>query len=297
MSAAAKAIADAAAKAAAKGAAEAAQISATAAARASADSIAATTARVAADAAKASADEAAAAAKAAATSGEAGNVVASLAARADSLANAAKSAAKSADEAAILAAKSADDAAGAAKSAAKTADDAVGAAGKSGKGMSKTTAAAALASGAALAGGILYIDKELRDANEKIKDCMKVCLPENWDDYVYGENIEESELKYKEIDEDMGEQPLCNEKIKDCADFCENKCTELHEADLPGGGIADQFVKGAEDIFKLMNPFKGIGNIASMAVGGVLLFLIIGGGAFILIKILTSRRSRESATN
>ena len=126
---------------------------------------------------------------------------------------------------------------------------------------------------------------------------MKVCLPDNWDDYVYGENIEKSELKYKEIDEDMGEQPLCNERIKDCADFCEDKCTELHEADLPGGGIADQFVKSAEKFFKYMNPFKGIGDIASMVVGGFLLFLIIGGVAFILFKIISSRRSRESATN
>ena len=290
------------AEAAAKASAEAAAKASAAVSEAAAKSSGATTARAAAKVARKSADDAMALArKAAAEGAEGADDAAALmkkAKNAEALAKSADDAAAAAEEAAEAAVKSADDAADASKSAAKNADDLAAGAGKSGKGTSEAMKAAAmLGAGALVAGGVLYIDKELRDADEKIKDCMKVCLPENWDDYVYGENIEESELKYKEIDEDMGEQPLCNERIKDCADFCEDKCTELHEADLPGGGIADQFVKSAEKFFKYMNPFKGIGDIASMVVGGFLLFLIIGGVAFILFKIISSRRSRESATN
>lgn len=283
-------------EAAAKASAEAAAKSAAATAEATAKSTAAATARGTARTANKTADDLAAAAKRAGSSDVAADL-AKQAGDARTLAKSADDAAAAAEEAAEIALKSADDAADASKSAAKNADDLAVGAGKSGKGTSEAMKAAAmLGAGALVAGGVLYIDKELRDADEKIKDCMKVCLPENWDDYVYGENIEESELKYKEIDEDMGEQPLCNERIKDCADFCEDKCTELHDADLPGGGIGSRFKQTAEDlidpfmnIFKNMN-LKGMGDIASMMGVGVLLLLIIG-GAFILYKIFTTRRS------
>lgn len=292
------------AEAAAKASAEAAAKSAAAVSEAAIKSSAAATARAAAKVAREVADNAAALVKKAVATGsnDAAEAARAVAKNADDAAEAAEAAAKNADDAAKAAAKNADDATKAAKSTAKNADDLAAVTGKSGKGVSKTTAAAVLASGAVLAGGILYVDKKLRDADENIKDCMKVCLPDNWDDYVYGENIGESELKYKEIDEDMGEQPLCNEKIKDCADFCEDKCTELHDADLPGGGIASRFKQAVEDI---INPFKnifknmkGIGDIASIMGVGVLLLLIIGGGGFIVYKILTSspRRSPQNVT-
>ena len=54
-----------------------------------------------------------------------------------------------------------------------------------------------LATGVA-AGGLYYLEQKYDKAKEETKNCMKVCLPENWDDHAYGD-LQKSDLIYKEI--------------------------------------------------------------------------------------------------
>tara|TARA_R110000803_G_scaffold206550_1_gene273876 strand:- start:44 stop:838 length:795 start_codon:yes stop_codon:yes gene_type:complete len=216
-----------AAKAQAKGAAAAAANAAKAAAKATAKS----TAEAAAKAAAKAASTAAAAAKPGATA------VAKLAA---------KTAAKNVDELTVAASKAVDEAAAAAGAGAK------------GSRATALKAAAFLATGGAVAGGLLYIDKKLKDADKEIKDCMKVCLPDNWDDHTYG-TLDKSKLKYKVL-EDPGEQPVCKETIEDCGKFCDEKCTELHDYEAPGSSLANRTIGGAGNafwnVYDKLNPFK-----------------------------------------
>jgi len=254
---AAEAASKAAAKAASKAAAEAAQSATKAASKAAADA-AQSAAEAAAKAAKSASDEAASLAAKAAKSGDSASQSAATAAakRADDLAK------KAADARTV-----ADDAAGAA-------DDVAGAGAKGSKGVSKTTVAAGLIAGGAVTAGF-YIDKELKDASEDIKDCVKICLPENWDEYIYGENVKKPVLVYRDIEDPGEDQPLCTKKIKDCGDFCKKKCTEIHKADFPGAGIIRGAGDAAGDLFDRLNPFKGFGEILGNVAYGFLIFIII----------------------
>ena len=156
----------------------------------------------------------------------------------------------------------ADDAADATKGA-RRADDA-GDAGKAKKKSSflKENARTLLAGGIA-AGGIYYLDQQYKEEKEAVKDCMKVCLPDNWDDHAYGD-LEKSELKYKEI-ADAGEQPLCTAEIEDCGQYCGDKCKEIHDFDAPGSGLAEGLAgdlgEGLGGVFKSIfgGLFEGMG--------------------------------------
>ena len=156
-----------------------------------------------------------------------------------------------ADDSAKILLKSADDVAGAGASAGKgaakgAADAAAAAAKRAAKGakeMAESAAKAAaknqkalLAAGVA-AGGLYYLDQQYAEASEDVKDCMKICLPENWDDHAYGD-LEKTELKYKEI-ADAGDQPVCTKNIPDCGKYCGDKCNDLHEYDAPGSGLVE----------------------------------------------------------
>lgn len=99
--------------------------------------------------------------------------------------------------------------------------------------------------GAGLAGlGLLkWVDDKFKDAKEDMKDCMAVCVPENWHEHENG-NLTRSELKYSTIDnlEERGlspipNQPYCTARIDDCGEYCEKKCREETEVDLPGTNI------------------------------------------------------------
>ena len=94
-------------------------------------------------------------------------------------------------------------------------------------------------------GGGLYLEDKFEDAEEDIKNCMKVCLPENRDDYEYGD-LDKSELKYRVLEgEDANpDQPLCTEAKDDCGEYCGNKCEDLHEYELPGSNTAAGAAKG-----------------------------------------------------
>ena len=94
-------------------------------------------------------------------------------------------------------------------------------------------------------GGGLYLENKFKEADEDIKNCINVCLPENWDDYEYGD-LDKSELKYRVLEgEDANAaQPLCTEAIDDCGEYCGNKCEDLHEYELPGSNTAKGVGKG-----------------------------------------------------
>lgn len=133
---------------------------------------------------------------------------------------------------------------GSARSAAKRAGDAIAA------GAKRTAKAAAdnagkLITAGLVVGGGLYLENKFKEADEDIKNCINVCLPENWDDYEYGD-LDKSELKYRVLEgEDANpDQPLCTEAKDDCGEFCGNKCEDLHEYELPGSNAAAGVGKG-----------------------------------------------------
>ena len=113
-------------------------------------------------------------------------------------------------------------------------------------------------------GGGLYLENKFNEADEDIKNCMKVCLPENWDDYEYGD-LDKSELKYRVLEgEDANpDQPLCAAAQDDCGAFCSDKCEDLHEYNLPGSktaaGVGKGLGKGLGGLFGGL--FKGLGKL------------------------------------
>lgn len=285
-------LAEAAAK---KAAREAAERAAEAAAKTAAEAAAKAAASASQSAVKAAADAAVAAAKAAkeaaAKAADEAAALAKEAAKTGATPATKKAAEEAADKAAKLS-KLANEASDAAKSAKKTAKGSKAAA-KGSKATAKN-AAAVLAAGGALAGGILWIDNELKKADEKIKDCMKVCLPDNWDDYIYGENVKKSELKYKDIEEDLGDQPLCTKTIQDCGEFCEKKCTEIHGKDLPGSNVIERVRQNTTDFFDNLNPFKGMGDVIGKVMFGfgifiaIVIFIMIG---YFVFKAVVNKKS------
>jgi hypothetical protein len=141
-------------------------------------------------------------------------------------------------------------------------------------------------------GGGLYLENKFKEADEDIKNCINVCLPENWDDYEYGD-LDKSELKYRVLEgEDANpDQPLCTEAIDDCGEYCGNKCEDLHEYELPGSNAAAGVGKGvgkglgglfgglAKGLGKLFDP-SGMASKFSL----IMIILIIVMTAIRMIK-------------
>ena len=169
-----------------------------------------------------------------------------------------------ADESATrLARRGADDAAGdAAGGAIRGADDAASGPGLIARTLSDN--AGKLITGGLVIGGVLYLEKKFDDADEDTKNCIGVCLPENWDEYKYGD-LKKSDLKYREIDEDEDgydvNQPLCKKAIADCGEYCGKKCEEIHAYKMPGSraveGAADAAGDAAGGLFSAL--FEGLG--------------------------------------
>jgi hypothetical protein len=119
--------------------------------------------------------------------------------------------------------------------AAKFSDDAAGAGAKGQKATFLAKNANTLLAGGVAAGGLYYLDQQYKGAKEDVKDCMKVCLPGNWDDYAYGD-LDQNELQYKELD-DASDQPVCTAQMPDCGKYCGDKCEEIHDYDAPGSNL------------------------------------------------------------
>jgi hypothetical protein len=190
---------------------------------------------------------------------------------ADAAADAARGAGAATDasrgaEAAADAAKSAKKAKKAAKKA-KKANEAAEAAKKS---TFLSRNAGTLLAGGLAAGGLYYLEQKYKEEEENVKDCMKVCLPDNWDDHAYGD-LEKSELNYKELsDVGSAEQPICTAEIDECGSYCGDKCKEIHDYDAPGSnafeGLAGDAGETAGGIFKALfgGLFEGLGLDTSM---------------------------------
>ena len=181
--------------------------------------------------------------------------------------------------------RGADDAAGdAAGGAARGADDAARGPGLLSRTLSDN--AGKLITGGLVIGGVLYLEDQFKDAEEDTKNCIGICLPENWDAYKYGD-LKKSDLKYREIDE--GEdgydvnQPLCKEAIADCGEYCGEKCEEIHSYEIPGSKIlkgagkgAGKAAKGVFDVFKDILGLDGDGFLGKWVSGFcIFIFLLI----------------------
>lgn len=203
---------------------------------------------------------------------------------AETSSSAAQAAARQSSEAANVAKETA-------RSTAKRAGDAVAA------GAKRTAKAAAdnagkLITAGLVVGGGLYLENKFEEADEDIKNCINVCLPENWDDYEYGD-LDKSELKYRVLEgEDANpDQPLCTEAKDDCGEYCGNKCEDLHEYELPGSKTAAGAAKGvgkglgglfgglAKGLGKLFDP-SGMASKFSL----IMIILIIVMTAIRMIK-------------
>ena len=192
--------------------------------------------------------------------------------------DAAAAAAKSADEAAAATAKSA------AASAAKSADEAAAAAAKAARSGGDTAAkeaaeaaakraqelrklAVQAAIGAGVVGTGLYLEDKYNKADEDTKDCVKTCLPSNWDGYEYG-TLKKKELQFSTLS-NTSDQPVCKESMDDCGEYCDKKCTDIHEYEIPGskalegvaGGLGGAAGGVAGSFFEGLNPFSGMSGI------------------------------------
>ena len=195
---------------------------------------------------------------------------------------------KQSDKAKLLAKQTADaskklakkSAASAKRAAKKSAEAAKRAAKKAAKAASDN--AGKLIAGGLAIGGALYLEDQFKDAEEDIKNCMKVCLPENWDDFNYGD-LKKSELKYRVLEGEDADpnQPLCTETIEDCGKYCGDKCEDLHEYEIPGSnlvggaaGAAGKAAKGTFDIFKDILGLDGDGFLGKW-VSGFCIFILL----------------------
>jgi hypothetical protein len=127
------------------------------------------------------------------------------------------------------------------------------------------------------AGLLMWIDKKFEDADEEYKDCMAGCVPENWDEYDSG-TLKKSELKYSSLDSlnnrglaPIDNQPYCTAKIKDCGEFCNDKCEKETEVDLPGDNL---FREGPRYLGRLAGDglgglFRGLGAGAGLGGDGL----------------------------
>jgi len=106
-----------------------------------------------------------------------------------------------------------------------------------------------------LVAGAFYLDSKFNKADEDTKNCIKVCLPENWDEYQYG-SLKKDQVRYRTIS-DGGEHPVCTEKISDCDKYCEERCTAIHAYKPPGqrtleglgGNLLEMFTDGIKTLF------------------------------------------------
>lgn len=136
--------------------------------------------------------------------------------------------------------------------------------------------------GGALTGAAFFLNEKIKDAEKKIKNCIDVCEPDNWDSHANG-SLEKSKLNYSEI-KGTRDQPICTDKIDDCGEYCKTKCTEEHEYEPPLKPLVDDTTKDVKDtlttFFKNLNPFNkdgifGDSGWMSMVSSAILVFAII----------------------
>ena len=186
------------------------------------------------------------------------------------------------------------DGAGDAAKASKAADGA-GDAAKASKAADGGGDAMTIMGAGALVGMALYIDNKYAEAEEEYKDCMAGCLPHNWDEYENG-SLQKSDLNYSTVSslQDYGvtpiaNQPYCSENIDNCGDYCNKKCDEETDVDIPGmsgfegltkdlsaglGGIIGNIFGGLFEGVGLDNTTVGIASSASISMCCMLILMM-----------------------
>ena len=186
------------------------------------------------------------------------------------------------------------DGAGDAAQASKAADGA-GDAAKASKAADGGGDAMTIMGAGALVGMALYIDNKYAEAEEEYKDCMAGCLPHNWDEYENG-SLQKSDLNYSTLSslQDYGvtpiaNQPYCSKNIDNCGDYCNKKCDEETDVDIPGmsgfegltkdlsaglGGIIGNIFGGLFEGVGLDNTTVGIASSASISMCCMLILMM-----------------------
>lgn len=110
-----------------------------------------------------------------------------------------------------------------------------------------------------------WIDDKFEDAEEEYKNCMAGCLPHNWDAFDQG-TIDKDALLYSNVASleeyqitPVPSQPYCVKPNDKCEEYCDPKCSELSEVDLP-------FVDSPLNPFNPdspLNPFKWFERLLS----------------------------------
>ena len=146
------------------------------------------------------------------------------------------------------------------------------------------------AAAAVLGGGAMYVDKKLKDKSEAVQACTKVCLPEGYDEHVYG-GKPASTLKYRTLESVKAQgaqvddnQPFCTADLGDCGEFCMKKCDELNPLDVPGAELASAGASAVGGALKSVTSFAagGIWSVIKMPV--YIMSAVIG--IVILVKIM-----------
>jgi hypothetical protein len=133
------------------------------------------------------------------------------------------------------------------------------------------------AAAAVVGGGAMYMNKKLKDKNEAVKGCVQVCLPDGYDEVVYG-GKPTSSLKYRTLDSVKAkgadvdaDQPFCTAGVENCGDFCTAKCEDANPLEVPGGalisgaaGAAGSAAKGAAGLLGKGAGFIGKGVWAAI---------------------------------
>lgn len=117
-------------------------------------------------------------------------------------------------------------------------------------------------------GGIIgtgiYLENKYNKSDDDTKDCVRTCLPENWDGFEYG-TLKKKELKFSTLP-NTSDQPVCKESMDDCGEYCDKKCTAIHEYKMPGsravegiaGGLGGAAGGVTGSFFEAFNPFAGM---------------------------------------
>lgn len=140
----------------------------------------------------------------------------------------------------------------------------------------------------AAVGGVAWIKNNMDETEELKKECVAVCLPNNWDNVVQG--VDDS-LDYKLIDDpefdDLDEEEkqdiiLCKDPNTECGEYCMEQCEEKYDSiieDLAGG-----IGSGAKDIFEGIAKGLGLEGMGSVIMWGLIGIVAV----VILIIIMTS---------
>ncbi len=134
-----------------------------------------------------------------------------------------------------------------------------------------------IAVGAVVGTGV-WLENKFRKEDQKIKDCIKICLPENWDEHKFG-GLKRKDLKYRELD-DVGDNPMCSDAIKDCGDYCSSKCKDLHKTDIPGTNLVNRVFedagKGLKNLLNALGLDSNIGKIISgVSIAGIVVVIVM----------------------